>query len=212
MRAALAERHALADTLLAVGPEAPTLCTPWTTRDLAAHLVLRESRPDALPGILVPRLAQHTDKVQEQIAARDYEQLVSTVRQGPPGWWPTRLPFLDDQVNLLELLIHHEDILRAGDPHTPRRVHSATVQQEVWSRVTKLARVLFRKAPGGVVLVAPGHGRVVAHPAKGKPMVVLTGTPVELLLYGFGRGRVAEVVADGDPAAVAALAEAELGV
>ena len=42
---AAAERHDLCDTFLEVGPEAPTLCSPWRTRDLAAHLVLREHRP-----------------------------------------------------------------------------------------------------------------------------------------------------------------------
>ena len=40
------ERKALADLLAALGPDAPTLCTGWETRDLAAHIVLRERRPD----------------------------------------------------------------------------------------------------------------------------------------------------------------------
>ena len=51
------ERYALCDTFEAVGPDAPTLCTPWRTRDLAAHLVIREGRPDAAVGLLVPPLA-----------------------------------------------------------------------------------------------------------------------------------------------------------
>src|SRR5690606_24047731 len=38
---ARAERHALADLLMAVGPDAPTLCAGWTTAHLAAHLVVR---------------------------------------------------------------------------------------------------------------------------------------------------------------------------
>ena len=56
-RYARPEREALCDLLTDLGPEAPTLCAGWRTRDLAAHLVLRERRPDAAPGILLPLLA-----------------------------------------------------------------------------------------------------------------------------------------------------------
>lgn len=50
----------------AAGPDAPTLCEGWTARDLAAHLVVRERRLDAAPGILVPQLAGYTAKVQNR--------------------------------------------------------------------------------------------------------------------------------------------------
>ena len=64
-------------TMRASGPDAPTLCEGWTTRDLAAHLVIRERRLDATPGILVPQLAGYTAKVQEQVtAATDWTALV----------------------------------------------------------------------------------------------------------------------------------------
>jgi hypothetical protein len=36
------ERARLSDLLDELGPDAPTLLALWTTRDLAAHLVLRE--------------------------------------------------------------------------------------------------------------------------------------------------------------------------
>jgi len=51
------ERAALVETLLGAGPDAPTLCEGWRTRDLAAHLVIREHRLDAAPGILIPLFA-----------------------------------------------------------------------------------------------------------------------------------------------------------
>ena len=44
------ERARLADLLDEVGPDAPTCCEGWTTAHLAAHLVVRDGRPDALPG------------------------------------------------------------------------------------------------------------------------------------------------------------------
>jgi hypothetical protein len=37
-----AERAQLSDLLDELGPEAPTVLAPWTTRDIAAHLVLRD--------------------------------------------------------------------------------------------------------------------------------------------------------------------------
>ena len=49
-RHALSERHLLCDELLRLGPDAPTKCEGWDTRDLAAHLVIREERPDLCRG------------------------------------------------------------------------------------------------------------------------------------------------------------------
>ena len=49
-----AERAQLADLLGELGPEAPTLLVPWTTRDLAAHLILRERDHLAGPGLSCP--------------------------------------------------------------------------------------------------------------------------------------------------------------
>ncbi|HBA95165.1 MAG TPA: TIGR03085 family protein, partial [Acidimicrobiaceae bacterium] len=51
---AQAERAALCDLLLDVGPEAPTLCEGWTAAHMAAHLVLRERRPDVGLGLVLP--------------------------------------------------------------------------------------------------------------------------------------------------------------
>jgi len=53
-RFASSERQGLCDTFKRVGPDTPTLCSPWLTRDLAAHLVVRERRPDVAPAIWLP--------------------------------------------------------------------------------------------------------------------------------------------------------------
>ena len=68
MSAAQRERAALVQTMTATGPDAPTLCEGWTTKDLAAHLVIRERRLDATPGIMVSLLAGYTEKVQDKVA------------------------------------------------------------------------------------------------------------------------------------------------
>ena len=51
------ERHALCDTALAVGPDAPTLCGQWTARDLVAHLLVRENSMIGAAGITFSPLA-----------------------------------------------------------------------------------------------------------------------------------------------------------
>jgi hypothetical protein len=48
------ERKQLADLFDELGPNAPTLLDPWTTRDLASHLVLREHDYLAAPGLVLP--------------------------------------------------------------------------------------------------------------------------------------------------------------
>ena len=80
-----AERAQLADLLGELGPEAPTLLVPWTTRDLAAHLVLRERDHLAGPGLVLPgawgRLAERRRRA---LALRDFTWLITTLRSGPP--------------------------------------------------------------------------------------------------------------------------------
>ena len=48
------ERQQLCDLFVELGPDAPTLLEPWSTRDLAAHLVLREHDYLAAPGLVLP--------------------------------------------------------------------------------------------------------------------------------------------------------------
>ena len=66
---ARAERNALCDLFLEVGPDAATLCAGWHARDLAAHLVVRERRPDIAPGLFLPALAGHSEKVRRSSLA-----------------------------------------------------------------------------------------------------------------------------------------------
>ena len=79
------ERLALCALLEKTGPDAPTLCEGWNTGDLAAHLVLREHRPDAAGGVLGGPLAGYTARVQNRIRARtSFPDLVRAIRSGPP--------------------------------------------------------------------------------------------------------------------------------
>ncbi|WP_226346138.1 TIGR03085 family metal-binding protein [Agilicoccus flavus] len=205
------ERRSLCSTLTRVGPHAPTLCDGWDTSDLAAHLVVRERRPDAAAGVVIPALADRTARVQDTYAEQAWPGLVDMVRQGPPGWSPVRVPAVDDAVNLVEFYVHHEDVLRA-QPDEPRRALDADVQAALWSRLRQMGQLMFRRSPVGIVLVTPEHGRKAVRGPTKLGTVVLRGEPGELVLYGFGRGAVAAVEVEGEPDAVAALQETRLGL
>lgn len=205
------ERQSLCTTLTRVGPHAPTLCEGWDTADLAAHLVVRERRPDAAAGVVIPALAERTARVQDGYAGQTWPTLVEMVRQGPPGWSPTRVPAVDEAVNLVEFFVHHEDVLRASDAPTHRALDD-DLRSALWARLKQMGQLMFRRSPVGVVLVTPDHGRRSVHGPTKLGTVVLRGRPEELLLFGYGRSAVAEVEIEGEPEAVAALQGASLGL
>ncbi|GMA19294.1 TIGR03085 family metal-binding protein [Arsenicicoccus piscis] len=140
-------RTGLADLLDWVGPDAPTLCEGWDARDLAAHLAIRDRRPDALPGIGISAFAKHTQKVQDEMAARPYPEVVDLVRFGPPVYNLTRLKAVDERVNLVEYFVHTEDVLRAQpDWHEPRTLDH-DVEDALFSALSMMGRLAFRSSP-----------------------------------------------------------------
>ncbi|MGC9540244.1 TIGR03085 family metal-binding protein [Streptomyces sp. UG1] len=204
------ERLLLADLLEAEGPEAPTLCEGWTTRDLAAHVVVRERRPDAAAGILIKQLAPRLDKAMEEFAAKPYEELIQLIRTGPPRFSPFQLKQIDEASNTIEFYVHTEDVRRAQSDWT-RRELDPVFQDALWSRLERSARLMGRSAPTGLVLRRPDGQTAVAH--KGTPVVTVTGEPSELLLFSYGRQSAAKVELDGDEDAIAKLHETkQLGI
>lgn len=206
MTAAQRERTALVDALRLQGPDAPTLCEGWKTRDLAAHLYIREYRPDASAGIAVPALAGYTARVQNQTAEQtEWSALLDKIASGPPLFSPFKL--LDPVANLAEMFIHCEDVRRAQPGWAPRTLDDATVKGLTRS-LSLMARVTLAKAPVRVALRTP-EGKTVVTAGKGEPVTV-TGRPEELLLFAVGRE--ARVEFEGEPAAVQALRDAPKGL
>jgi uncharacterized protein (TIGR03085 family) len=201
------ERVALCDLLDRLGPDAPSGCHGWTTGDLAAHLVIRERRPDAAPGILIGALSGLTDRIQRSVrAATPYPQLVERIRSGPPRWQV--YAGLDGLVNTVEYFVHHEDVRRAQPDWTPRDLPER-VENLLWRRLSS-AGFIMRKAPAEVTLVRPdGQTRRVSK--KGK-QVRVHGPVGELVLWVYGRTGVAQVRFTGDADAVTALSHAKWGV
>jgi uncharacterized protein (TIGR03085 family) len=199
------ERAALAGLLDETGPDGPTLCDGWQTRDLVAHLVLRERRPDAAAGVMGGPLAGYTARVQRQYLDRySYPELIALFRSGPPRLSPFAIPGADEAANTVEYFVHHEDVRRAAPDWTERPV-DAGLSEVLWKRL-KSARLLLRSAPTGIVLAREADGKLDLIVAKNAdPSVTVTGSPAELTLWSTGRGRAAHVKLDGPEEAIAKL-------
>jgi uncharacterized protein (TIGR03085 family) len=201
--AADAERAALCDLLDELGPGAPTLCEGWRTLELAAHLTLRDRAPKVWAGLVVPRLAGAADSVLAAAVERPYPEMVAAVRAGAPIWSPLGLPVVKDALNLMEYVIHHEDVRRAQPGWGPRAVPTA-LADHVWTTLRMTARSAVRRARDGVVLKRAGSDATITG-KSGALSVTVSGDPIELALFVSGRGRVARVELAGDDAAVARL-------
>ncbi|MGA5300657.1 TIGR03085 family metal-binding protein [Nucisporomicrobium flavum] len=188
------ERRLLADLLLEVGPDAPTMCAGWATRDLAAHLVVRDRRPDAMVGMLVPPLAGHGEHVRRAKAAQPYERVVAEVRT-PPWWSPVSNPLLDELANTVEYFVHHEDVRRAQPGWEPRALDRGE-ENALWKATKVTARLALRRLGKPVRIEAPGFG--VLQVGDGTPAATVTGAPGEIVLFCSGRQSVARVEIAGD--------------
>lgn len=209
MNPAQSERHALCNLLLEVGPDAPTLCKGWSTRDLAAHIIVRESRPDAAGGILIKPLAAYGEKVRNGVAQRDWKSLVETIRNGPPRISPMRLAFLDRLTNTVEFFVHLEDVRRAQPNWEPRTLlHD--LESQLRTSITQGGRLFARKSPCGLVLQITHGASIVAK--KGEPAVTVTGEVGELIMFVYGRQDHARVELSGPEDLVQAVRSTAFGV
>jgi len=199
------------------GPQGSTLCAGWLTADLAAHLVLRERRPDAAIGILGGPLAGYTDLVRRHMSARTpYPLLVETIRTGPPRLSVFGIPGADAKLNFAEFFVHHEDVRRAQPDWKPRTLDSPMTDL-IWKNLSR-ARLMLRKVPVGIEFArddrqdaSSGHRvRMTVRPRT--PVVTVIGPPAELLLWTFARTGVAQVRLEGAEADVAALRQAQWGI
>lgn len=202
------ERAALCDTFETVGPDAPTLNEGWLAADLAAHLLVRETRPDAALGILLPGpFAKYTERVMQHYEARGFDAMVTALRGGPP-WLHRQGPLA--RANVVENWIHHEDLRRPrGDG--PRDLDEETTAI-LWDSLRLSSIVAGRRLHGaGLTLAAPADDRmrVVRH---AEPMVTVTGPVGEIVLFMSGRKEAADVVLDGPPEGIAIVRAARFGL
>jgi uncharacterized protein (TIGR03085 family) len=189
------ERRDLADLMVALGPDAPTCCAGWTTAHLAAHLVVRDRRPDALAGFALEAagrggpLAAWAHRAEDRLrTTTPYSDVVDRVRSGPWSLSPLAWPPVARALNVSEFAIHHEDVRRAQPGWTVRDLPRED-QDALWSVASFYARraggrrglVLRRSDVAGVERRIGAAGRTVE------------GEPMELLLWTAGRRDVARV-------------------
>ena len=175
------ERTELADLFDSLGPDAPTCCEGWTTAHLVAHLVVRDRRPDALPGYgLEERLRRSTS----------YGEVVARFRAGPPTWSLLAWPVVAQKLNIAEFAIHHEDVRRAQPGWEPR-ILPRKVQDALWTLAVVFARRPAGSREGGLLLRRSDVPGMQKHVGKGDTIV--EGEPMELLLWAAGREDVARV-------------------
>lgn len=207
MSLASRERAALTDLFDEVGPDAPTLCEGWDTRDLAAHLHLRETSPLAA-GIILPPLSGAMDRRQREMASGDWHTLVDRVRT-PPWWSFSSVAALDSRMNAGEYFVHHEDVRRAQPDWEPRDL-SESDERALWALLTAMASRFYGKSTVPLVLRRPDGAELIAKP--GHPAVILSGPVSELVMHAHGRTDHAQVEVEGPADLVAAFNETPLGV
>ena len=204
------EREQLCDLLEQLGRQAPTLLDPWTTHDLAAHLVLREHDFLAAPGLVVAgawgRVAERRRLALKETGFTD---LVATVRSGPPpGLF--RIGCVRRFANLNEFFVHHEDVRRANGfgPRTNPPAEDAAL----FRNLARAPWFLSRRLRGaGLDLVWAGTDKVI-RAKRGEPTARLFGLPGELLLFLFGRRDGADVEITGSREAIEALQRTPFGM
>lgn len=201
---AAAQRAALADAAAELGPDAPTLIPDWTVAQLVAHCYVREHRPDALPGVLpLGPLSSYTDRVMASaLRVHGFSDLVREIRT-PPAWVR---PF-DDAANTVEYFVHTEDARRANG--RDRRPTDEDFEMWIWRRLSRQARLMFRRVPAKVRLI-PQKGSPAEVGKRGAaPTIEVRGLPTELLLLAYNRKDAADVRIDG---AADLLTNARLGL
>ena len=204
------ERAQLCDLFDELGPEAPTLLAPWTARDMAAHLILRERDPLAGPGLVLPGAwGQFAERRQRALAQRDFTWLVARLRSGPPpGFF--RVGWVRRLASLNEFFVHHEDVRRANGRGP--RTNSPAMDAGLWRNVSSGRWLLARRLRGaGLELQWAGTGKTV-RARRGELTAHIAGPPGELLLYLFGRQGAAQLELSGPAAAVEAVRRARFGM
>ncbi len=206
------ERAALCDLFDSLGPDAPTLLDGWTTKVLAAQLLLRERDPLAAPGLVLPgplaRLAER--RTAAMVERREFGWLVARLRSGPPpGFF--RVPWVRSFPSLNEFFVHHEDVRRTNGLG-PREDLTPALQAALWRNVQRGSRYLSRRLGGiGLDIGWAGTPQRIAV-RTGDPTAELSGAPGELLLYLFGRQAAARVEVLGPPHAVTAVQNGRFGM
>lgn len=202
------ERNAICQTLRQLGPDQPTLCQGWTTKDLLVHLIVRENRPDAAVGLFIPFLSSYTESISSKYKEKTFEELITIFENGPKSPSPFSLPKVDELANSFEFLVHHEDILRAQNDYQTRELTEEEAKF-IWSRFTKSAVFFMRKVKVGVV-AKTDQGTYTLK--RGDDVVTISGNIIDLVMFTFGRQSKTNLSFEGNPSAIERLKNSDLSL
>jgi uncharacterized protein (TIGR03085 family) len=199
-----AERLALAAGFREADPDAATLCAGWTVRHLCAHVVQREHAPVRNIWDQVRTREPGEERFMRALVdgARTpagYAALVDRFAAGPSRLSP--MSWFGEALNLVEYVVHHEDVRRGSGPVPPRELPAEELTA-IWRYARPVLKRGYRSAPVGVTLAPDGGALSVAQ--RGPDAVTVAGPVLEVVLHAFGRRGAADVRIDGPPDGVAA--------
>lgn len=179
------------DALAAVNPDAATLCADWSAHDLAIHLWSLKREPLAWAGMVLPLLAPLTKQRAELIRRRwPYSILIDRLRSESGAIACMPLDRWEDRRHALgEYYVHTQDVARPN--RVPQPAPDEELQEALWLRTRTAAAILRRRLPTGLVLERPDGRRFES--GRGRPRVVVSGEPSELICWVYGRRSAAVV-------------------
>lgn len=181
-----AERSALADSLVAVGPQAPTVCGDWTAFDLAAHVVAAE-RAAGIPAFCIRTLAARgvqfspRTEVARWVIRRQrrigYHALIARLRQPSP-----RLLLAPKMVtfSLFEVWTHHDDLTTANE-----LAHD--VPEYLAEAIPWLVRYQTRRLPTTRLVLRTTENREWTFGPDTDPAAIVTAPTADLVRWLAGR-------------------------
>lgn len=211
MSLATSERTQLANLLLEKGPNFPTLCGDWNTQELAAHLLIRESRPWIAAGMFLPGGHRIVADAMGKITQQPFEHVVAQWMKGPKWGYLGR--YLDSVANRIEHFVHHEDVRRGETTvgqwqnldllpsNAKPRVLSGRHSGELYDAMRWVAPLLLRRSACPVVIEPIEFPRLVVTDtrvvsSRGDCVVHVRGDIGEVVLWILGRNRV-DLFVDG---------------
>ncbi len=166
---------------------AKTLCAGWTVEDLAAHLVTRERSLIGGIGLVVASLQKLHDKRIERVKLHGHDYILRKLNKYP---W-----YMPASVNTAEFWVHNEDFLR-GELRMSRPKPSNQDNSILWKSLKSMSKIRKNLLSdiGNVDFVNSQTKEVIKlRFNKRNKVVTITGTAGELLLYFYGRRKVAKV-------------------
>lgn len=193
-----AERAAVTQSLIELGPAAPTACGDWTALDLAAHLVGEEryggvttfiARSLVTRGVSVAGTPKMVDTALRRERRHGFAAVIDRLRRPMPRLLlhPVVAPLA-----LFEYWTHHEDLIGFGT-----RAHA--VPATLVAAIPLVLRYQLKKLPVGVrvtVGTSDGDHRWSVGPKSG-PEVIVGGSPPDLVRWLSGRRAAGEITMAG---------------